>query len=220
MKATILLSFFCMMLCACAVSCRSTADAGAESVVLSEVLEIEDCILPEPYVRVTPEALDTLPEQVREEAKKYCGSPGTIVVVSSLRPRYFRLIRRQERLLLGSDDVPSVRNSVFLSVITGLGDTADTVRSIKIENPGSPDPWDLGVFMERYPELTDRINELPPEDERLKALEPAARELLSLGSTRIMLERHSRTKAPAAIEEALHAEQDQIKVLEEILSPN
>ncbi len=142
---------------------------------------------------------------------------GTVVVASSLRPRYVRLIRRQKRLLLGSDAPPSERNTVFLSVISGVGETSDAVRSIKIENPASPDPWDLGVFMKRYPELADRIFELSPDDERLEALVPAARELLSRGSTRIMLERHSRTKDQAALEAAARAEQEQIGVLEEIL---
>ena len=220
MKSAVLLSIFCLMLCFCAASCRSAADADEGSAVLSEVLEIEDCVLTEPYMLVTPDVLDALPEAVRDEAKKYCGNTGTVVVASSLHPRYFRLIRRRERLLLGSDDPPSARNTVYLSVIAGLGEAADSIRSIKIENPASPDPWDLGIFMKRYPELADRIGELPSDDERLNALAPAARELLSRGSTRVMLERHSRTKDPSALEEAVRAEQEQIGVLESILGSN
>ena len=205
-----------MMLGLCAVSCRSAGTA--ESTVGSEVLEIEDCTLSVPCMLVTPDVLDTLPEPVRDEAKKHCGSPGTVVVASSLRPRYFRLNRRRERLLLGSDEAPAVRNTVYLSVIAGLGEEADSVLSIAVENPASPDPWTLGIFMKRYPELADRIAELPPDDERLDVLKPAARELLSRGSTRVMLERHSRKNDPAALEAAAHAEQEQIVVLEEILN--
>lgn len=218
MRPTIFLSLFCLMLCFGAVSCRSTADADAETVVMSEVMEIQDSVLDEPCVLVTADTFETLPEAVRDEARKYCGKPGLVVVASSLRPRYFRLVRRQERLLLGSDDVPAERNTVFLSVITGLGEAADSIRSITVENPDSLEPWNLGVFMKRYPELADRIAELPSGDERLDSLRPAARELLSRGSSRIMLERHSRTKDPAAIEAAVQAEQEQIGVLEEILS--
>ena len=51
-------------------------------------------------------------------------------------------------------------------------------------------------------------------------LEPAARELLKRGSTRIMLERHSRVKDPDALDAAMQAEQEQIGVLEEILNSN
>jgi len=218
MRPTIFLSLFCLMLCFGAVSCRSTADADAETVVMSEVMEIQDSVLDEPCMLVTADTLETLPEAVRDEARKYCGKPGLVVVASSLRPRYFRLIRRQERLLLGSDDVPAERNTVFLSAITGLGEAADSIRSITVETPDSLEPWNLGVFMKRYPELADRIAELPPDDERLDSLRTAARELLSRGSSRIMLERHSRTKDPAAIEAAVQAEQEQIGVLEEILS--
>lgn len=218
MRPTIFLSLFCLMLCFGAVSCRSTADADAETVVMSEVMEIQDSVLDEPCMLVTADTLETLPEAVRDEARKYCGKPGLVVVASSLRPRYFRLVRRQERLLLGSDDVPAERNTVFLSVITGLGEAGDSIRSITVENPDSLEPWNLGVFMKRYPELADRIAELPSGDERLDSLRPAARELLSRGSSRIMLERHSRTKDPAAIEAAVQAEQEQIGVLEEILS--
>lgn len=201
-----------------AVSCRSTATADVENVVASEVLEIADCVLSVPFVLVTPDVLDTLPDAVRDEARKHCGKPGVVVVASSLRPRYYRLVRRQERLLLGSSDAPVARNTAFLSVITGLGDAVDSIRNIAVENPDSPEPWNLGVFIRRYPELSERIAGLPPGDERLASLESSARELLSRGSTRVMLERHSRTKDPAVLEEAVRAEQEQIGVLEEILN--
>lgn len=217
MKSNLLLTVLCLLVCAGAVSCRSTAEE-VESGANSEVLEIDGCVLSEPYVLVTPEALDTLPEEVRAEAKKYCGKAGTVVVASSLRPRYFRLIRQQDRLLLGSVEITSAQEVVYLSVICGLGEAADSIRSIKIENPDSPDTWDLGVFIKRYPELAARIGDLPPEDERLAALRPAAKELLSRGSTRIMLERHSRKKDPAALESAEQAEQEQIGVVEDILN--
>lgn len=218
MKRKLFLLILCLILGLGTVSCRSTAAADMETVGASEVLEIEDCVLPEPCLLVTPDVLDTLPEAVRDEAKKHCGKPRTVVVASSLRPRYFRFIRRQERLLLGSDEVPVARNTVFLSMIMGVGETTDSIRSVAIEKADSPVPWNLGVFMKRYPELADRIAGLPPGDERLAELEPAARELLSRGSTRIMLERHSREKDPAAIEAAVQAEQEQIGVLEEILN--
>ena len=219
MKSNHVLSILllCLMLCVGSASCRSTAENDGFGGI-SEVLEIEDCVLSEPCVLVTPDMLDTLPEPVRKEAKKNSGEPGTVVVASSLRPRYVRLIRRQGRLLLGAVEEKPARNSVYLSVIVGLGDAADSVRSIKVENPESPDPWGLGVFMNRYPELADRINELPPGDERFAALEPAALELLKRGSTRVMLERHSRKNDPDALEEAVRAEQEQIGVLEGILN--
>ena len=209
--------FLCLMLCVGSASCRSTAAEDDGFGGISEVLEIEDCVLSVPCVQVTPDILDTLPEPVRKEAVKYCGEPGTVVVASSLRPRYVRLIRRQERLLLGGVEEQPARNSVYLSVIGGLGDAADSIRSIQFENPDSPEPWNLGVFVNRYPELADRISDLPPGDERLAVLEPAARELLKRGSTRVMLERHSREKDPDAIAAAVRAEQEQIGVLEEIL---
>ncbi len=218
MKPTFLFSIFCLMLCFGAVSCRSAAKEDAEPVVMSEVMEIEDCALDAPCMLVTPDVLDALPEAVGNEAKKYVGKPGVAVVASSLRPRYFRLIRRQECLLLGSVEIRSARKIVYLSVITGLGEAAETIRDIRIENPDSPEPWNLGVFMRRYPELADRIAGLPSDDERLDSLRTAARELLSRGSTRVMLERHARTKDPAALETAVHAEQEQIRVLEEILN--
>ena len=103
-------------------------------------------------------------------------------------------------------------------VVSGLGEAAGTIRSIRIENPDSPEQWNLGVFMKRYPELAERIAGLPPDDERLDSLRSAARELLSRGSTRVMLERHSRTRDPAALESAEQAEREQIGVLEEILN--
>ena len=218
MKSNHILSilFLCLMLCVGSASCRSTAENDGSGGI-SEVLEIEDCVLAEPCVLVTPDMLDTLPEPVRKEAGKNCGEPGTVVVASNLRPRYVRLIRRQGRLLLGGVEEQPARNIVYLSVIAGLGEAADSIRSIKFENPESPDPWDLGVFMNRYPELADRINDLPPGDERFAVLEPAARELLKRGSTRVMLERHSRKNDPDALEAAIRAEQEQIGVLEEIL---
>ena len=218
MKHKLFPVILCLILGLGAVSCRSTAAADMETVGASEVMEIEDCVLSEPCLLVTRDVLDTLPEAVRDEAKKHCGKPGAVVVASSLRPRYFRFIRRQERLLLGSDEIPVARNTVFLSVITGVGEETDSIRSVAIEKADSPDPWNLGVFVNRYPELADRIAELPVDDDRLAELEPAARELLKLGSTRIMLERHSRTKDPAAIEAAAQAEQEQIAVLKEILN--
>lgn len=218
MKHRSVLSILCLLLFAAAASCRSTSAADAETVGASEVLEIGDCELDAPYMLVTQDVLVTLPEAVRDEAKKYCGNPGVVVVASSLRPRYFRLNSRQECLLLGSSDDPVPRNMVFLSVITGLGEAAESIRGIAVENPDSPLPWNLGVFIKRYPDLSDRIASLPPGDERLAPLEPAARELLSRGSTRVMLERHSRTKDPAELEAAVQAEREQIGVLEEILN--
>ena len=218
MRPTVFLFLSCLMLCFGPVSCRSAATADAETIVMSEVMEIEDTVLDVPCMLVTAETLEALPEAVRDKAEKHCGKPGIVVVASSLRPRYFRLIRRQECLLLGSDDIPIVRNTVFLCVIAGLGEAADTIRNIRIENPNSLEPWRLGVFMNRYPELADRIDELPPDDERLDSLRAGARELLSRGSSRIMLERHSRTRDPAALEAAVQSEQEQIGVLEEILS--
>jgi len=218
MRSDILLTILCLLTCLCSVSCRSTAETDAESVCVSEVMEIDGCVLNVPYVQATPDALDTLPEPVRTEAEKYCGKPGVVVVVSSLRPRYFRLIRSQRRLLLGSVETKSVRDVVYLSVIDGLGEVADSIRGIKVENPDSPDPWDLGVFIRRYPDLADRIGALPPGDGRLAALGPAARELLSRGSTKVMLERHAGTKDPSELEAAVRAEREQIGVLEDILN--
>ncbi len=216
------LSFFrlsiCIMLCLGAASCRSAAKPDIETAGASEVMEIADCVLDSPCVLVTPGVLDALPEPVRKEAKRFVGKPGTVVVASSLRPRYFRLIRRSGRLLLGSVEIKSARKIVYLSVVACPGEAADAVRSVAVENPDSPEPWDLGVFMNRYPELSVRIGELPPGDARLDPLRAASRELLSRGSTRVMLERHARTKDPAALEAAVQAEQEQIGVLEEILN--
>lgn len=218
MRPNIFLSILSLVLCLVSTSCRSSASAEGESAVISEVLEIEDCVLSVPYVVVTPDTLETLPEPVRDEAEKHCGEPGVVVVASSVRPRYFRLIRSQGRLLLGSDETRSVQRIVYLSVIDGLGEAADSIPGIKLENPESPDPWDLGVFIRRYPELAERIGGLPPGDARLAELGPAARELLSRGSTKVMLERHARTLDPAALEAAVQAEQEQIRVLEDILN--
>lgn len=217
MKTNVLFLTVCLVLCLGSAACRSTAEADVEAVGLSEVLEIDDCVLSEPCVLVTRDVLETLPDPVRIEAEKYCSKPGTAVVASGLRPRYFRLIRGQRRLVLGSDETNSLRNTVFLSVIGNLGEAADSIRSIKTEKTDSPDPWDLGVFIGRYPELAGRIAELPPDDERLAELRPAARELLSRGSTKVMLERHSRVKVPAALDAAVRAEEEQIGVLEAIL---
>jgi hypothetical protein len=218
MKTKIVSSIACLLLCLGSASCRSAATEDAEAVCLSEVLEIEDCVLSVPCMQVTPDVLDSLPEPVGNEAKKYCGKKGTAVVASTLRPQYFRLIRSQRRLVLGSVETKALRNAVFLSVIGNLGEAADSIWSIKIENPDSPDPWDLGIFIKRYPELADRIAALQPDDERLAVLGPAARELLSRGSTKVMLERHSRVKDPAALEAAVRAEQEQIGALEDILN--
>ena len=74
-----------------------------------------------------------------------------------------------------------------------------------------------GGFRFRLDDI-DRIAGLPSDGERLDSLRTAARELLSRGSSRVMLERHARTKDPAALEKAVHAEQEQIRVLEEILN--
>ena len=218
MKSNVFLLIACLLICLGSASCRSTAAADAESVGLSEVLEIEECVLADPCVLVTPDVLDTLPDPVQTEARKYCGKTGTVVVASGLRPRYFRLIRSQRRLVLGSVETKPLRKSVFLSVIGNLGEVADSIRSIKIENPDSPDPWDLGIFIKRYPELAGRIADLPSDDERLAELGPAARELLSRGSTKAMLERHSRVSEPPALEAAVRAEQEQIGVLKDILN--
>ena len=54
-------------------------------------------------------------------------------------------------------------------------------------------------------------------DERLEAADSAARELLSRGSTRVLLEKRSAGNT-AALDEAKAAEQEQIGVLESILS--
>ena len=217
MKFNVILSIICLMFCIVSASCRSSAgDAGAG--IVPEFLEIEGCSLPEDCMLVTPETLDSLPEPVFAEAKKHCGKPGVVVVVSSLRPRYLRLIRGQGRLLLGSVEIKSSRQVVYLCVMSGLGEAADSILSVEIENPDETLPWNLGIFISRYPELASSLGELPPGDERLNLAEPAARELLRRGSTRTMLEKHARGKDPAALEEAVQAEKEQIRVLEEILS--
>lgn len=217
MKSNIILSALCLLFCMVSASCRSSGGNADVSVVPS-FQEIEGCSLSIPCMILTPETLENVPGPVVEAAKDYCGKSGTVVVASALRPRYLRLIREQGRLLLGSVEVNPSREIVYLCVLTGLGDEADSVRSVKVENPDSPAPWDLGVFIKRYPELAARLNELPPEDSRLAAAEPAVRELLSRGSTRAMLEKHSRGADADALDDAMRAEQEQIRVVEAILN--
>lgn len=180
--------------------------------------EIDGCSISVPCMILTPETLETVPEPVIEAAKKYCGKPGFVVVASSLRPRYLRLIRPQGRLLLGSVEVNPSREIVYLCVLAGLDGETDSIRSVKVENPDSPAPWELGVFIKRYPELASRLGELPDGDDRLEAADPAARELLSLGSTRTMLEKRAGRADPDALDEAKRAEQKQIGVLENFLN--
>ena len=217
MKYHVILSIIFQLFCIVFTSCRSSAgDAGPG--VVPEFLEIEGCSLPEDCMLVTPETLDSLPEPVLSEAKKFCGKNGVVVVVSSLRPRYLRLLRGQGRLLLGSVEIKPSRQVVYLCVMSGLGEAADSILSVEIENPDETLPWNLGIFISRYPELASSLSELSPGDERLNLAEPAARELLRRGSTRTMLEKHARGKDPAALEEAVLAEQEQIRVLKEILS--
>ena len=217
MKNSLILSFFCAVLCFAAVSCRSSSGNSAEFGGIPEYLEFGDCVLSEPCTIVTPETLDSLPEPLLETARKHCGKSGTVVVVSSLRPRYFRLLRQQGLLLLGSVEVDPSHGTAFLCVLSGLGETAELIRSVRIENPESPEPWNLGVFAKRYPELTDRLNALNPEDERFEAAVSATRELLNRGSTRILLEKKARENADA-LDDAVRAEQEQIGVLEDILA--
>ena len=199
-------------------SCRSTADE-VEPACIPEFMEIEDCAFDRPCLLVTPENLDGLPDAVRAEAKKHCGKPGTAVVVSSLRPRYLQLLRSQGRLILGTAEInPSVKTA-YLCVVNGLGDAAESIRSVSVEHADSPDPWNLGVFVKRYPELAARLGEVAPDDPRRERLAAACTELLSLGSTRNMLER--RTKTPENAEQlnaAIQAERRQIEVLEALLS--
>ena len=166
---------------------------------------------------VTPDTLGDLPDAVRGEAEKFLGKAGTVVAVSSLRPRYLRLIRQQGRLLLGSVEINPSTETVYLCVLSGIGDEAESVRSIQIENPDEPDPWDLGIFIRRYPDLSARLGALSPGDDRFEDAVPAARELLRRGSTRTMLEKHGRAKDAEALEEARQAEAEQIAVLERIL---
>ena len=216
MKSDIVLTILCFLLCLASASCRSAGE-DTEYGVIPEMLEFADCTLPVPCMIVTPETLGELPEPVLEVAEKHCGNPGTLVVVSALRPRYFRLIREQGRLLLGSVEIAPSAGTVYLCVLSGLGDAAETIRSIRVENPDVLETWNLGVFVRRYPELAARLNELPPGDGRLDAAESAAQELLRRGSTRVLLEKRSAGNS-AALDEAIRAEQEQIKVLESILS--
>ena len=216
MKSDIVLTILCFLLCLASASCRSAGE-DTEYGVIPEMLEFADCTLPVPCMIVTPETLGELPEPVLEVAEKHCGNPGTLVVVSALRPRYFRLIREQGRLLLGSMEIAPSTGTVYLCVLSGLGDAAETIRSIRIENPDVLETWNLGVFVRRYPELAARLNDLPPGDGRLDAAESAAQELLRRGSTRVLLEKRSAGNS-AALDEAKAAEQEQIGVLESILS--
>ncbi len=216
MRSDIVLTILSFLLCLAAASCRSAGE-DAEYGVIPEMLEFADCTLPVPCMIVTPETLGELPEPVLEVAEKHCGNPGTLVVVSALRPRYFRLIREQGRLLLGSVEIAPSAGTVYLCVLSGLGDAAETIRSIRVENPDVLETWNLGVFVRRYPELAARLNELPPGDGRLEAAESAAQELLRRGSTRVLLEKRSAGNS-AALDEAKAAEQEQIEVLERILS--
>ncbi len=216
MRSDIVLPILCFLLCLASASCHSAGE-DAEYGVIPEMLEFADCTLPVPCMIVTPETLGELPEPVLETAEKHCGSPGTLVVVSALRPRYFRLIREQGRLLLGSVEIAPSAGTVYLCVLSGLGDAAETIRSIRVENPDVLETWNLGVFVRRYPELAARLNELPPGDGRLDAAESAAQELLRRGSTRVLLEKRSAGNS-AALDEAIRAEKEQIEVLENILS--
>ena len=210
------MSIFCSALCAAAVSCRSSGtepDPGG----ISEFREFGGCTLSVPCLLVTPDTLGDLPDAVRGEAEKFLGKAGTVVAVSSLRPRYLRLIRQQGRLLLGSVEINPSTETVYLCVLSGIGDEAESVRSIQIENPDEPDPWDLGIFIRRYPDLSARLGALSPGDDRFEEAVPAARELLRRGSTRTMLEKHGRAKDAGALEEARQAEAEQIAVLDRIL---
>ena len=216
MKSAIVLTILSFLLCFASASCRSAGE-DAKYGVVPEMLEFADCTLPVPCMIVTPETLGDLPEPVLEAAETHCGKPGTLVVVSALRPRYFRLLREQGRLLLGSVEIDPSAGTVYLCVLSGLGDAAETIRSIRVENPDAIETWNLGVFIRRYPELAARLNDLPPGDGRLDAAESAAQELLRRGSTRVMLEKRSAGNT-AALDEAIRAEQEQIGVLESILS--
>ena len=216
MRSDIVLTILCFLLCLASASCQSSGEY-TEYGVIPEMLEFADCTIPVPCMIVTPETLGELPEPVLETAEKHCGSPGTLVVVSALRPRYFRLIREQGRLLLGSVEIAPSAGTVYLCVLSGLGDAAETIRSIRVENPDVLETWNLGVFVRRYPELAARLNDLPPGDGRLEAAESAAQELLRRGSTRVLLDKRSAGNS-AALDEAKAAEQEQIKVLESILS--
>jgi len=217
MKSEIVPIILAFLICLTSASCRSSGE-DAQFGVIPEMLEFGDCSLAVPCMIVTPETLGELPEPVFEAAEKHCGEPGTLVVVSALRPRYFRLVREQGRLLIGSVEVNPSAGTVFLCVLSGLGEAAETIRSVRVENPEAPETWTLGVFVKRYPELAARLDELEPGDARFEAAEAAAQELLSRGSTRALLEKRTAGKSSAALEEAVRAEQEQIAVLENILN--
>ena len=216
MRSEIVLTTLCLLLCLASSACHSGGE-DAEYGVVPEMLEFPDCTLSVPCMIVTPETLGEVPEPVLAAAEKHIGAPGTVVVVSGLRPRYFRFLRDQGRLLLGSVETGPSAGTVYLCVLSGLGEAAETVRSVLVENPEALEPWNLGVFARRYPGLAARLNELPPGDERLDAAESASRELLSRGSTRALLEKRGGAKS-AALEAAVQDEQEQIGVLEEILN--
>ena len=201
-------------------SCRSTADE-VEPACIPEFMEIEDCAFDRPCQLVTPENLAELPEAIRSEATKHCGKSGVAVVVSSLRPRYLRFLRSQGRLVLGTVELdPSVKTA-YLCVLSGLGDDAAAIRSVSVENAESPDPWNIGVFVKRYPELAARLGEVAPDDPRRERLASEAAKLLSLGSTRTMLERHSNAaRTDGRLEEAEEDERRQLEAVEAILSSN
>jgi len=217
MKIKTAMSVLCLAFAVVSASCRSDGEADGQKSI-PEFCEIEGCSLSVPCMIVTPDTLGSLPGPVAEVAEKHCGKPGTVVVASSLRPRYLRLLREQGRLLLGSLEVNPSREIVYLCVLEGIGEAADSSLSIKVENPEAQAPWDLGVFVKRYPELAARLGELPPDDDRLVAAEPAARELLRRGSTRTLLEKQTAGAASDALEEARRSEQEQIAVLEDILN--
>ena len=217
MKSEIVPIILAFLICLASASCRSSGEE-AQFGVIPEMQEFADCSLAVPCMIVTPETLGELPEPVLEAAEKHCGEPGTLVVVSGVRPRYFRLVREQGRLLLGSVEVNPSAGTVFLSVLSGLGEAAETIRSVSVENPEAPRTWTLGVFVKRYPELAARLDELEPGDPRLEAAEAAAQELLSRGSTRVLLEKRAGGQSSAALEDAVLAEQEQIRILENILN--
>ena len=217
MKSAIVQFFLSFLICLAAASCRSSGEDPRFGVI-PEMREFADCSIPVPCMIVTPETLGELPGPVLEEAEKHCGEPGTLVVVSGVRPRYFRLMREQGRLLLGSVEVNPSAGTVFLSVLNGLGEAAETIRSVQIENPEAARTWTLGVFVKRYPELAARLDELQPGDARFEEAEAAAQELLSRGSTRALLEKRTRGRDSAAMEDAIRAEQEQIGVIENILN--
>ena len=217
MKIKTAMSVLCLAFAVVSASCRSDGGADGRKSV-PEFREIEGCSLSVPCMIVTPDTLDSLPGPVAEAAGKHCGKPGTVVVASSLRPRYLRMLRDQGRLLLGSVEVNPSRETVYLCVLEGIGEAADTSLRITVENPEAQAPWNLGVFVKRYPELAAHLGELPPDDERLAAAEPAALELLRRGSTRALLEKQTAGATSDALEDARRSEQEQIAVLEDILN--